>query len=148
MTQPALSVRWVTLRRARSYVAEHHRHLPCVAGGVLAIGAFDGSRLCGVAILGRPSARLFDRGDTMELVRCATDGTPNACSALYGRARRVAHALGVRLVTYTLPEEGGASLRGAGWTPDGATSGGEWSRTGRERGAARCAEPKLRWWAP
>ena len=114
-----LEVRWVSLKRAREYVADHHRHLPRIQGGVLALGAFDGGRLCGVAILGRPTARLFDTGERMELTRCATDGTPNAPSALYGRARRVAQALGVDLVTYTREDEPGSSLRGAGWTDEG-----------------------------
>ena len=144
--KPTLDVRWVPLRVARAFVADHHRHLPRVAGGVLALGVFDGARLCGVAILGRPSARMLDTGHTMELVRCATDGTDNAGSALYGRARRVAHALGMsRLVTYTLSTESGASLRGAGWVSEGQAGGGEWSRPARKRTQARHAEPKQRW---
>ena len=32
-----------------------------------------------------------------------------------------------KIITYTLPEEGGASLRGAGWSNDGTTSGGVWA---------------------
>jgi hypothetical protein len=52
----------------------------------------------------------------MEVTRVATDGTKNACSALYGAAWRAAKALGYhRLVTYTQEGESGASLRGAGW---------------------------------
>ena len=46
----------------------------------------------------------------------ATDGSPNACSALYAAAWQVAKALGYRrLVTYTQAGESGASLRAAGW---------------------------------
>ena len=142
--RPRLDVRWIALRRAREFVLDHHRHLPRVQGGVLALGSYDGERLCGVAILGRPSARLFDTGEAMELVRCATDETPNAGSALYGRARRVAQVLGVSLLTYTLPEESGASLRGAGWVPDGSTDGGQWSREDRPR-TTLDARPKRRW---
>jgi hypothetical protein len=54
---------------------------------------------------------------------------------LYGSLRRAALALGfVRLVTYTLPEEGGASLRASGWRCDGEAGGGSWSVPSRARG--------------
>ena len=143
---PVLTCRWIPLHRARQYVLDNHRHLPKVQGGIVALGCYDGARLCGVAILGRPSARLFDTGERMELVRCATDGTRNAGSALYGAARRLAAAMGIpNLITYTLPEESGASLRGAGWREDGATDGGEWSRPSRARTDAKDARPKRRW---
>ena len=142
----SLKTHHVTLSAARSFVAEHHRHLPKCQGGIIAIGCYDGDRLCGVAILGRPSARLLDDGSRMEIVRVATDGTLNACSKLYGQCRRVAQALGfVGLITYTLPSEGGTSLRAAGWIQDGVTDGGEWDRLSRSRAAAACPEPKIRW---
>ena len=147
-TRPRLRVRYIPLHSARQFVADHHRHLPKVQGGIIALGCYDEGRLCGVAILGRPSARLFDDGERMELVRCATDGTPNSGSALYGAARRVCAALGMgQLVTYTLPEESGASLRGAGWREDGKTTGGEWTRRSRPRAAAHDARSKTRWFA-
>lgn len=67
-------------------------------------------------MVGRPVARSFDDGLTLEVNRTATDGTPNANSVLYGAAWRAAKALGYqRLVTYTQEGESGASLRGAGW---------------------------------
>ncbi len=133
MSRPTLLVRWIALHRARLYVSDVHRHLPRVTGGIVALGCYDGERLCGVAILGRPSARLLDTGETMEVIRCAHDGTANAGSALYGRARRLAHVLGCRLITYTLETESGASLRGAGWTDEGPAGGGQWARAHRPR---------------
>jgi hypothetical protein len=67
-------------------------------------------------MIGRPVARHYDNGYTLEVNRTATDGTPNANSALYGAAWRAAKALGyTRLITYTQQGETGASLRGAGW---------------------------------
>lgn len=144
-TRKVFHIRWIPLRVARQHVADVHRHLPKVVGGVIALGAFDGERLAGVIILGRPSARMLDCGEVLEVVRCATDGTPNSGSALYARARRLAHLLGVRLITYTLPSESGASLRGAGWIEDGVTAGGEWTRATRPRGEARQSGPKVRW---
>lgn len=50
------------------------------------------------------------------MTRLVTDGTPNARSLQYGAARRAVFALGYRrLITYSRTDEGGASLRGAGW---------------------------------
>ena len=62
---------------------------------------------------------------TLEVTRLCTDGTKNACSFLYGKAARAAFALGYRRIgTYTLPDEGGASLRAAGWKLIGERGGG------------------------
>jgi hypothetical protein len=50
-----------TISRARAHVALHHRHLPRVTGGLFAVGVADASgTLRGVAIVGRPSARMLD----------------------------------------------------------------------------------------
>ncbi|HCI3965817.1 TPA: hypothetical protein NO230_000314 [Pseudomonas aeruginosa] len=71
---------------------------------------------------------------TLEVTRLCADGTPSACSKLYGAAWQAARALGyIRLLTYTMPDEGGASLRAAGWRLIGARGGGAWSRPGRPR---------------
>ena len=81
------------------------------------------------------------------MTRCATDGTRNAGSALYARAREAAHALGVHAVTYTLLEESGASLRGAGWIEEGVLDGSrEWSRVRRARAASSLDRGGRRWW--
>lgn len=70
----------------------------------------------GVALLDRPCSSAHEDGWTIEVRRVATDGTPNACSALYGASRRIAAALGFRVVqTFTLATESGSSLRAAGW---------------------------------
>lgn len=67
-------------------------------------------------MVGRPVARNYDDGLTLEVNRTATDGTKNANSCLYGAAWRAAKALGYqRLITYTQEGESGASLRAAGW---------------------------------
>ncbi|HET8797630.1 MAG TPA: XF1762 family protein [Thermoanaerobaculia bacterium] len=139
----------VTLRAARAYVNAHHRHLRAPAGAKLAIGVQDGAmRLRGVAILGRPVARLLDNGGTIEVTRLATDGCANACSALYGAARRAAKALGYqRIVTYTLASEGGHSLRASGWAPSAISAGGPWSRRTRRRHDMHPLAPKRRWTA-
>lgn len=80
------------------------------------------------------------------MTRLATDGTRNACSMLYGACWRAARALGWRrLVTYTLPSEGGASLRAAGWRLLGEAGGGSWSCESRPRVDRHPTQTKLRW---
>jgi hypothetical protein len=138
----------ITLRQANAYIAEHHRHHRPARGCISVVGVAEGDRRCGVAVVGRPVARLLQDGFTAEVTRCCTDGTRNACSILYRAAWRSVKALGyLRLVTYTLPEEGGASLRAAGFTRVGLAGGGRWSRPrcGRPRGDEHPTVPKLRW---
>lgn len=102
---------------ACGFVAMWHRHHAPPTGHKFSIGVADADDvLRGVAIVGRPVARMFDNGLTLEVTRTATDGTPNANSMLYGAAWRAAKALGYRrLITYTQDGETGASLRATAW---------------------------------
>ena len=110
------------------------------------IACLDDDRLCGVAIAGRPVARALDDGYTLEVLRVCTDGTPNACSKLYGAMRRAAREMGYRkVITYTLAEESGTSLRAAGWSVDGTTRGDSWDRPNRPRDDRHPIGPKTRW---
>ena len=115
----------INLDEANAFVAAHHRHHKPVPGAKFCIAASDETDVVrGVAIVGRPVARMSDNGLTLEVNRCCTDGARNACSLLYGAAWRAARALGyLRLITYTLPEEGGASLRATGWRLIGEAGG-------------------------
>src|ERR1700734_1687030 len=93
----------IELSEANAFVERHHRHHKPVIGHRFSIGVLQGDVVVGVAIIGRPVARMMDDGLTLEVNRVATDGTKNACSILYGAARRACFALGYkRLVTYTL----------------------------------------------
>lgn len=107
----------VRQRDAKAFVAAWHRHHRPPAGSVFCVGAADDAGvLRAVAMVGRPVARMYDNGQTLEVTRTATDGVRNANSLLYGAAWRAAKALGYsRLITYTQDGESGASLRGAGW---------------------------------
>ena len=107
----------VSLSEARGFVAEHHRHNNPPPGHKFSIGCYDGDRLCGVAMVGRPVSRMLDDGLTVEITRNCTDGTYNACSMLYSACVRAARALGYRkIITYTLETEPGTSLKASGWT--------------------------------
>jgi len=152
-----LRVRPCELRDANEFVALHHRHHNPVQQhrfSLACVGAED--RVHGVAIVGRPLARMLDTGLVVEVIRLATDGTRNACSMLYGAAARAARELGYDLiVTYVLASESGTSLKAAGWTCDGEAGGGSWSRPSRPRPVqlalidgsrhAPATEAKVRW---
>lgn len=107
----------VKFEDACGFVATWHRHHKPPTGHKFSIGVVTpDDTLVGVAMIGRPVARHYDDGLTLEVNRTATDGTPNANSALYGAAWRAAKALGYRrLITYTQDGETGSSLRGTGW---------------------------------
>ena len=138
----------ITLSDASAFVGLHHRHHKPPQGGLFAVAcAAQGSEEpCGVAIVGRPVARMADDGWTCEVTRLCTTGERNACSMLYRAAWRAARALGYRkLITYTLPSEGGASLRGAGFVCIGEAGGGKWGRESRPRVDKHPTQGKLRW---
>lgn len=141
-----LSVVPMTLRAARAYVEEHHRHHKAPQGGLFAVGVELGGRLVGCAIVGKPVARMLNDGRTAEITRLCTDGTRNACSFLYRVCVRVARSMGyARVLTYTLDTESGASLRGAGFKLTRRTKAESWSRPSRERTDRHPTQHKFRW---
>jgi len=139
----------VELKEANAFIAALHRHHQPVIGHRFSIGCADESgELHGVAVVGRPVARLAGHPrDVAEVTRVATDGTYNACSMLYAAAARACKAMGFRRIqTYTLPSEGGASLRASGWIDEGPAGGGQWKHTdGRPRRTDQPTEVKTRW---
>jgi len=137
----------VTLRAATSFVEQHHRHHKPPQGGLFAVGVSNGDDVVGVAIVGMPVARLAADGWTVEVTRCCVlEGHKNAASKLYGACWRAARALGWRrLITYTLVEEPGTSLRAAGWKEIGECGGGSWSRKNRPRVDEHPMQVKIRW---
>ena len=121
------------------------------AGHLWSIGVAVGTKPVGVAIIGRPVARMLDDGYTVEVTRCTTDGTPNACSMLYSAAWRGAQARGyLAATTMTDVDEAGASLRGAGWRAGAAVSAchNGWARASRPDRETSANPNRLRWWAP
>jgi hypothetical protein len=135
------------LREANEFVAQHHRHNLPVTGCKFAVGAAVDGKLVGVAIAGRPVARRLDDGKTLEVLRVCTDGTPNANSFLYGRVKRVALLLGYsRVITYTLEEESGASLRAVGAQVVATLNPKEWSVPSRPRASQEVyGKAKVKW---
>ena len=135
----------ITLKEANAFVEQHHRHHKPVVGHKFSIGATDGEKIVGVAIVGRPVSRYLDDGWTLEVTRLCTDGTRNACSMLYAAAWRAARAVGYhKLVTYTLESEDGASVKAAGWKCVGQAGGLRWTGKRRPEVDLYPAQMKLR----
>jgi hypothetical protein len=149
----AISLCPITQREAFAFVAAHHRHHRSPRGTLLQLGAERSGVIVAVAIVGRPVARELQDGYTAEVTRLCSVDPPQAnghasgaCSMLYQACWRACRALGYRrLVTYTLPEEGGASLRASGWRCVGSAGGGTWSRSQRPRVDTHPTQTKLRW---
>ena len=108
----------IHLKEANEFVFNFHRHNKPVVGAKFSIGCSDGDRLVGVAITGRPVALRKDDGVTAEVTRCCVldDAPKGTCSFLYACSWRAWKAMGgKRIITYTLQEESGSSMRGVGW---------------------------------
>jgi hypothetical protein len=145
----------VTLRKACAFVLAHHRHNAPPRGHKFSIGIEHDGELVGVAVAGRPVARAFDDGFTLEVNRTCTDGTRNANSMLYGAIWRAAKAMGyVKLITYTQADECGASLKAAGWRRvKELPARGSWAESSVKLKALRDAQgnggiPRVRWEIP
>jgi len=118
----------VSLAEANKYVERYHRHHKPVTGHKFSIGCTDGEKVVGVAIVGRPVSRYLDDGLTLEVNRCCTDGTKNACSMLYSAAWRAARAMGYKkIITYILENESGTSLKASGYKCIGQAGGLRWT---------------------
>ena len=143
---PSLVLVPISLAEANAFVKQYHRHHQPVPGCKFCVAVSDGTQIVGVAICGRPVARMLDDNWTLEVNRTCTDGTKNVNSMLYGACQRVAFGLGYKkVITYTLPEEGGKSLRAANWKCIGQAGGGKWSRTSRPRVDLFPTQGKLKW---
>ncbi len=145
----SLMVTPINLDEANAFVEQHHRHHKPVPGAKFCVAVSQDNEVRGVAIVGRPVSRVLDDGWTLEVNRCCTDGTRNACSMLYATAWKAAKAMGyTSLITYTLESEGGSSLRGAGWRCVGKATtriGQGWNVKSRPRVDTHPLQQKLRW---
>ena len=138
------------LSEANDFVRSFHRHNKPTQGGKFAIGLSSESGLCGVAIVGRPIARLLSDDFTAEVLRlCVHDDAPrNACSKLYAAAWRACKAMGYKkLITYTLQTESGDSLRGAGFTivAESKNTGKGWTNRPNRNWQPVYGQLKFRW---
>lgn len=117
-----------SLEKANVFIGSKHRHHDPTQGLRFALKLVDeDGKTRGVATAGRSVARMVKSG-VLEVTRVCTDGTPNACSMLYGACARVGREMGYnKIQTYILDSEPGTSLKAAGWTCEGLTAGGMWA---------------------
>lgn len=119
---------------AFAFIEQYHRHHKKPVGSIFQIAVAIKDKIVGVAIVGRPVARGFQNGFTVEVTRLCTDGTPNACSMLYSACWRVSRELGYKkIITYILSTEPGTSLNASGWKLIGERGGGSWNTKTRPR---------------
>ena len=130
-----------TLKQANEMVERLHRHHKPVIGHRFSIGCEDEKgNVHGMAIVGRPVARMTDQNRVAEVTRLVTDGTPHVCSMLYAACARAAAAMGYdKIQTSILITEKGTSLIAAGWIFDHITKGDTW--VGKLRPNRRTDQP-------
>lgn len=122
--QPTLQIKPITYRQACDFISLYHRHHGPPQGCKFCVGAFVNEAMVGCAVCGRPVSRALDHGEICEITRLCTDGTPNACSFLYGACCRIAKAMGYkRIITYTLLSESDASLKASIFVCEGIAGG-------------------------
>jgi len=132
----------LTLKQANQLVKVLHRHHKPVVGHRFSIGCVDeNGKLVGAAIVGRPTGRKNPQYTCAEITRLVTDGTPNACSMLYGACARIAKNMGFeRIQTFILDSETGISLKASGYVFDCISQGGDWNQP--SRGGRRTDQPQ------
>jgi hypothetical protein len=136
----------LTRDQANAWIELHHRHHKRVSGHRFIVGAVVAGELVGIAVAGRPRARLLQQYENLEVNRLCSDGSRNVCSFLYSRVSRVAQELGfATCFTAILESEPGASLRASGWLFAYSTKGGTQNRPSRPRVDKSPIEPKQIW---
>lgn len=75
-----------------------------------------------------------------------SDGTPNVCSFLYGKAARIAKEMGYeKIITYILDSENGISLKACGRFKEADVIGHSWDCRSRPRSTTAPTCDKERW---
>jgi len=102
-----LAIRPVRFGICKKFVQDHHAHCRPPAGWRFGAGCFNGPTLVGVAMVGRPVARMLDASQVVEVNRLCIDRSispalrRNAASMLLGFAAREARRRGFRrIITY------------------------------------------------
>lgn len=148
----------ITGRKARFWIAEHHRHLPRLQGALFGVGVALDDQIVAVGCAGNPP-RVWQGSRRLVISRVAAlpdlppviDGQGEihaapACTMIYRALCDAARCLGYREAwTYSLPDEDGRSIKAAGFRFMGETDGGEWDCPTRPRGRAADSRPKGRW---
>lgn len=138
----------ISFKTACDFVNQFHRHHISPQGCKFVVAVSLAGHLVGVAIAGRPVSRHCDDGSTVEVTRlCVKSGyRGNICSFLYSKVCAIASAMGyMKVITYTLAEENGSSLKASGFEVEALSSGGSWNSNSRPRTDKHPTGEKLRW---
>ncbi|WP_193278000.1 XF1762 family protein [Vibrio navarrensis] len=147
----------ITIKLANEFVKEHHRHhRPTTRNtGKWALSAIDlNGDVIGVLIAGNPVSATYMDGVTLEITRlCVKQSAPKGtCSFLISKCSKIWGVMGgERIITYTLDEESGASMRGAGWKKVGTVQPhNRWTNKNKVDGIQRekleiYSRVKIRW---
>jgi hypothetical protein len=138
----------IELKQANRFISMYHGHNGPVKRAKFQIGLMEGEELIGVAVAGRPVARLLGGRLTIEILRtCVKPDHPDANSQLYGRMRQICERMGyTKIITYTLKREHASGLLAVGARPVAETKPQTWDRATRHRRTQPVySEPKIRW---
>ena len=117
----------LNLKQSQKFIEEHHRHSKPLKRHIFSIGAFQypvsfgvvlPSEVLGVVTVDRCSSAWSKRRDHVEIRRLCVkpDVKKNVSSFLIGKARDACFAMGYKcIITYTKPNESGASLLATGF---------------------------------
>ncbi len=142
-----LETRPISYREASKFVKENHRHHTAPQGNKFSIALYDGEHVVGVIIAGRPVSRIQDDGITLEVTRCCVkEPYKNGVSKLYASVCRVAEVMGYkRVITYTLTEESGVSMKASNFELTKVSQGGSWNSKSRKRDNKHPVGKKFLW---
>jgi len=128
----------------KSWITAYHRHHRPPQGWRYGFVAMRGDEVVGVAVVGRPVARLLAGAEVTRL--CTWGSSRKRWGAASALLRAVAEVEPL-VVTYTLVSESGRSLEAAGWVRDGVPRRPRrWSCPSRPRDSRPDeAEGKQRW---
>lgn len=144
----------IEFREAAAFVDANHRHNKAPIGHKFSLGLWINGELRGVAIVGRPVCRHYNK--FLEIYRnCVLQGTPNGCSMLYGACLRRIKKMNKQLskqgidlikkvITYTLMSENGASVKASNFILEAENCGGK-NWTGQRKYVCQSNELKRRW---
>ena len=142
----------ITLREAQEYIKKHHRHCgpPKFHKFSVALKVEGEQEFVGVGVASTPKSRAQMDGETLEINRVCSDARyADVCSKLYALMIRAGKSMGYhRFISYTLPEESGASLKAAGFHFDGMTEErtSSWNSRNRPRNTKQYPQgAKARW---
>tara|TARA_Y100000593_G_C4263262_1_gene313336 strand:+ start:70 stop:627 length:558 start_codon:yes stop_codon:yes gene_type:complete len=146
----SLYTRWISRDKCKEFINLHHRHIKAPQGDIFRIALYtEDDVMVGAIMVGRPVSREYDPGTVCEVNRlCVLPGIYNGCSLLYAKAARIAREWGFeRIITYTLQEETGSSLRASGWVESGTVRSRVtgWHSPARKREQNTRTKAKIRW---